>query len=425
MLRTTSRSRSSRTVACTADSRASWVMKTRSRLGPVALLLGGADADVVPGEHTGDRVQHARAVDHVEAQQIFGRGLVDGPDVSATERTDRAVCAMRQVHRGIDHITEHGARGRRATGTAPIEHQRADRRALDEHGVVTALDAGQGVCHRHHRRVHAHGDVAGRRIDLGDPQQLDDVAEAFGHGDVGGRDPADALVVHVAGDDPRPERDRCHDRCLGAGVEALHIGSGVAFGEAECLGLGQRCAVLRSFLGHLGEDEVGRAVDDPHHTGDGLAAQALAQRTDDGDAAGHGRLEEQIDTGFVADAEQFCSDVGQQLLVGGDDRLTGPQCRRDQFARRFDATDHLDDEVDRRVRHDCVRVASEHPVGQLDIALAAEVAHRHGSDLQAHTGAGLDGRLLRRHQFDEGGTDVAAPQYTDPHERCHGRKATG
>ena len=118
---------------------------------------------------------------------------------------------------------------------------------------------------RHHRRVDAHGDLAGRRVALGDAEQLDDVAEALGHGDVGGGDAADALVVHVAGDDLRAERDRGDDRRLGAGVVALDVGGRVALGEPERLRLGERLAVVGALLGHLREDEVGGAVDDAHH----------------------------------------------------------------------------------------------------------------------------------------------------------------
>ena len=69
-------------------------------------------------------------------------------------------------------------------------------------------------------------------------EQLHDVAEAVGDGDVRGGDPADALVVDVAGDDLGTERDRGDDRRLGAGVEALDVGRRVAFGVAELLGLG-------------------------------------------------------------------------------------------------------------------------------------------------------------------------------------------
>ena len=83
MLRTTSRSRSSRTVAWTSDSRAAWVMNTRRASGAVALLLGDADAHAVGGEHAGHRVQHAGQVGDVEAEQVLGRRLVDRADRGA------------------------------------------------------------------------------------------------------------------------------------------------------------------------------------------------------------------------------------------------------------------------------------------------------------------------------------------------------
>ena len=50
-------------------------------LWSVALLLGGTDADVVTGEHAGDRVQHAWLVGDIEAQQVLGRCFVDGAHV--------------------------------------------------------------------------------------------------------------------------------------------------------------------------------------------------------------------------------------------------------------------------------------------------------------------------------------------------------
>ena len=45
-----------------------------------ALLLRGADADAVAGEHAGDGVQHAGPVDHLEGEVVLGRRLVDRPD---------------------------------------------------------------------------------------------------------------------------------------------------------------------------------------------------------------------------------------------------------------------------------------------------------------------------------------------------------
>ncbi len=262
-------------------------------------------------------------------------------------------------------------------------------------------------------------------VDLGNAQQLDDVAQSPRHGDVAGGDATDAFVVHVAGDHLRSERDRRHDRRLGRGIETFDVGRGITLGESQRLRLGEGDAVVGAFLRHLGEDEVGGAVDDPHHTGDRLAAQALAQHADDRDAAGNGGFEQQVDTGVVADTEQLGADVGQQLLVGGDDRFARTQRVGDELARRLDAADHFDDEVDARVRHHGVGVAGEHTFGEVHIALAAEVTDGHRAHLQPHAGASLDGRLLRGHQVDERRSDVAASQHSDPHELCHGRKATG
>ncbi len=95
------------------------------------------------------------------------------------------------------------------------------------------------------------------------------------------------------------EGDRGDDRRLGAGVEALDVGRWIALGEPERLRLGQCRRVVGALLGHLREDEVGGAVDDPHHAGDRLAAQALAQGPDDRDAAGDRGLEQQVDAGCV------------------------------------------------------------------------------------------------------------------------------
>ena len=117
-------------------------------VGADALLLGGADAHAVVGEHAGDGVQHARLVGDLEAEEVLGRRLVDRADARPGERAERAVGALGEVDRGVDDVAEHGARRRQSAGAAPVEHQRADRVALDEHGVVALAHAGQRVVRR-------------------------------------------------------------------------------------------------------------------------------------------------------------------------------------------------------------------------------------------------------------------------------------
>ena len=241
-----------------------------------------------------------------------------------------------------------------------------------------------------------------------------------------GGDVADALVVDVAGHDLGAERDRGHDRRLGAGVEALDVGRRVALGEPEALGLGQGVAVGRALLGHLREDVVRRAVDDPHDPPDRLAAEALAQRPHERDAAGDGGLEEQVDAVVVGGVEQLDADVGQQLLVRGDDRLAAGQRGGDQLAGRLDAADDLDDDVDVGIGDDVVGVAGQHAGRQVDVTVARQVADGDAGDLELHARAGLDLLGLGGDQPDERGTDVAAAEDPDADLLVyHGRSGYG
>ena len=132
-------------------------------VGAEALLLGGADAHVVVGEHAGDGVQHAGLVGDLQPEQVLGRRLVDRADAGLGERAERAVGALGQVDGGVDDVAEHGAGRRQPAGAAAVEHQLADGVALDEHGVEALPHAGQRVVDGHHRRVDAHGDLPARR----------------------------------------------------------------------------------------------------------------------------------------------------------------------------------------------------------------------------------------------------------------------
>ena len=145
----------------------------------------------------------------------------------------------------------------------------------------------------------------------------------------------------------------------------------------------------------------------------GSPRQALAERADERDAAGHRRLEQQVDALRVGDREQLGPDVGEQLLVAGDDRLAGLERGRDQLAGGLDAADHLDDEIDVGILDDAHRVTGEHPVRQRDAAIAGEVAHGDAGDLEPQAGAGLDRRRLLGDERHERGADVAAAEQPD------------
>ena len=225
-------------------------------------------------------------------------------------------------------------------------------------------------------------------------------------------------MVHVGGGDGGAERDAGDDRGLGPGVVALHVGGRVGLGVAQRLSLGEGVGVRGARLGHPGEDVVGGAVDDAHHAGDALPHQRLAERTDDRDAPGHRRLEEQVDPGALGGLEELGPVLGEQLLVAGDHGLAGLEGGEDQLAGRFHPADELDHEVDVGVVDDAGRVGGEEVGREGDRARLGEVAHRDPGDLEAQARAGLDGGALRADQLHQWSADVAAPQH--PHSHRHG-----
>ena len=229
----------------------------------------------------------------------------------------------------------------------------------------------------------------------------------------------DPLAVHVAGDDARAERDRRDDRGLGRGVEALDVGGGVGLGEAEPLRLGERVGERRAGVGHAGEDVVGGAVDDAHHPADAVAGQRLAQRPDERDATAHRRLEEDVDAGALGGLEQLAAVGGDELLVGGDDRLAAHQRLDDEPAGGLDPADDLDDDVDVGIVDDRAGVVGEAPARQRQVALLGEVVHRDAGHLERHPGAGLDHVGVVVDEAHERTAHVTAAEDPDPYPLVH------
>ncbi len=260
--------------------------------------------------------------------------------------------------------------------------------------------------------MHPHGDLVVDLLHQG--QQLDDVAEFPGRFDVGRRHPGDPLGIHVAGHHLRPEGDGGQDGGLGRGVEALDVGGGVAFGVAQRLGLGQGLVERRPRFGHAGQHEVGGAVDDPGDAADPVAGQGLPQRPQQRDPAAHRRLEQEVDAVGLGRLEQLPAEVGQQLLVGRDDGLAGLQGGQDQRAGRFDAADHLDDDIDGGVADHLVGVVGEAVGVEVDVALLGQVADGDLGHLDLDAGPGLDDGGVAVEEADERGADVAAAQQPDP-----------
>ena len=185
-----------------------------------------------------------------------------------------------------------------------------------------------------------------RRHPFTDREKLDGATDLASRGDVGGGHLGDALPVHVGRADPGVKADRGQDGGLGRGVEAVDVRGRVGLGVAQPGGLGQRLVIAQPGIGHRRQDEVGGAVDDPHDPRDPVPGKGFAQRPDQRDGAGDGRLEVQIGAGGVGRLVQFRAVLGQQRLVRGDHPGPAAQRGEQQVLGRLDAADHLDDHVD-------------------------------------------------------------------------------
>ena len=190
--------------------------------------------------------------------------------------------------------------------------------------------------------VHAHREPSLQA--LGGPDQLQPQAELAGVLHVVALQLLDALVADLVEAHGRPEGQARQDRHLGRRVAAVDVLARIGLGVAQPLGLGQRLLVGESAR-HLGEDEVGGAVDDAVDAIDVGGGERLGQHADDWHHAGHGRLEAQLDAMLAGGAEQLVAVLGQELLVGGDHRAPGAHRAQDVFARGLDTAHQLDDQL--------------------------------------------------------------------------------
>ena len=266
---------------------------------------------------------------------------------------------------------------------------------------------------RDHRRMHAHRHLAVEA--LGHGEQLHDVAQVVGGRDVVGGDLGDAFPVHIVGDDASAEGDGRDDRSLGRGVVALNVGGRIPLRVAERLCLGEGVVERRALFRHAGEDVVGRPVHDPGHAPDAIPRQGFAQRANERDAAGDGRLEEKIDARAFGRLEELLAGVGEELLVGRHDGLPGLERLGDERACRLDPADHLDDDVDVGVGDDGLAVLREPVRRERHVSLAARVAHGDTGHFEVHARALLDQLGVLLQQTNQRRADVPAAEQADPH----------
>ena len=191
------------------------------------------------------------------------------------------------------------------------------------------------------------------------------------------------------------------------GVDAFDVEGRVGFGVAQLLRLLEHGGEVEALVAHLGQDEVGGAVDDAGQPVDAVGGQAFAQRLDDRDAAGHRRFERDHDALGLRGGKDFVAVHGQQRLVGGDHVLAVGDRLQHQRARLVVAADQFDDDVDFRIVDDVERVGDDLDFAAGALLGALEVAGRDGHHFDAASGAAADFFLIAFEDVERSAADIA------------------
>ena len=104
-----------------------------------------------------------------------------------------------------------------------------------------------------------------------------------------------AFDVDRLGRDAHAEGQRGENGEFVRGIEAANVEGWIGFGVAELLRLGETLLERQLLALHAREDVIAGAVEDAVNALDRIAGEALAQRLDDGNAAGDRRLEGERD----------------------------------------------------------------------------------------------------------------------------------
>jgi hypothetical protein len=302
-----------------------------------ALLVDAPHRDPVLAEDLGDLRQHPGLVGDLEVQ-VEGRLEVLGDLQLRVLLEERRATGD---HR--DDVAEHRGGGLRAAGAGARHRDLRDRRRLDHDGVERALDRRQRVAREEEAGEDADAELVPEP--LGDPEQLQREPELLGIGEVLGGDRLDPLVGNLVEGHRGAERQSREDHHLRRRVGAVHVLGRVGLGVAALLGVGERVSVGGAGLRHLGEDEVGRPVDDPEDLFDRDRSEALLDHPDHRDRAGDRGLEAKLRASLSRRRDELGTVLGDQLLIGGDDVAALPQRAVDVLACGVDTSHQLDDDV--------------------------------------------------------------------------------
>ena len=153
--------------------------------------------------------------------------------------------------------------------------------------------------HRNHRGMYANRDLILCFIVFGNCKQLHRITKTTSNSNIGRRNLADALAVHITRHHIASKCDAGDDRYFCCCVQSLNICSWVGFGITECLSTSECVGVALTLFTHLCEDVICCAINNAENALNGLATQTFAQWAYEWNATTHCCLKQQVDTCIV------------------------------------------------------------------------------------------------------------------------------
>lgn len=152
-------------------------------------------------------------------------------------------------------------------------------------------------------------------------QGLDAIAKGLGVPEILRGDAGEPFAKDVGRRNGHPKGYGGQERQLVRRINAFHIKGGIGFGVAQGLRFLQNVFERAACAGHFRENKVRRAVDDARKPLDSVSCQALPERLNNRDPAGHGRFKGQGQSLCRRRSKQRIAMLGQERLIRRNDSL--------------------------------------------------------------------------------------------------------
>jgi hypothetical protein len=250
-------------------------------------------------------------------------------------------------------------------------------------------------------------------VALGDAEELDGVAHLACVDDVDRTDLRDAFPVNVSKTDVLAEAERGEDGQLVGRVVALDVEGRIGLGAAHLLCLKEsglkvgRTDPVRAFLAHAGQDEVGRAVEDPADGGNVVGRKPLVERAQERDSSPDRPLEEEADLVGDRGPDEVDAVGGDKGLVRRNHVFLGLESAVDQVPREIHRSGQFQNDVDVGVGQEPLGVVRQDGGVVVGVAPGGRVDIDNARDADGVRHARFDDRAVRLKRPDDARPDVA------------------